>query len=98
MVKLAKYNGGAEWSVKERAILRGMYEDGYTDEEISARLERTIGSVATQRRAMGLKRSTHPAYRKEFVIRSAEADYFPRWYKEHLKKQWLEQCRQTSTR
>lgn len=77
-----------QWSAKEKACVRDMYLDGYSDNEIADKLGRSIGSIGQQRHQLGLKRSTQPG--KEFKICDAMAEYYPTWYKRLLKQRWQE--------
>lgn len=82
------YNRASEWTDEERSIVAEMYGGGRSDEEISARIGRTIKAIERQRSLMGLTKKTSSARRSNFKISSATVEYWPTWYKRYLRKQW----------
>jgi IS30 family transposase len=77
------------WTADEKAKVRQMFEDGYSDSEIGKALGRTEKSVELQRHYLGLRKKISRG--QKFEINDAMAEYYPRWYKEHLKEQWKRQ-------
>lgn len=92
----ALYNNSPAWSEEDRNILVQMFHEGKSDEEIAEKLHRSAFAVGRQRCMLKLKYSTGPKDGK-FELQGAISEYFPKWYKELLKKQWKEQ-RSISTR
>lgn len=82
------------WTAAEVEKLKDLFHEGYSDAEIGKRLGRSDNSVAVKRHFLRLHKAHQP--RKEFRIHDAMAEYYPTWYKEKLKREWIEQ--QTSTR
>ena len=83
------------WTTAEVEKLKDLFNEGYSDAEIGARLGRSGNSVAVKRCYLRLHKAYQP--RKEFRIHDAMADYYPSWYKKQLKQQWKEE-QLTSTR
>lgn len=82
------YNRASVWTDEERSIVAEMYGGGCSDEEISARIGRTIKAIERQRSLMGLVKKNSSARRSNFKISSATLEYWPTWYKRYLRKQW----------
>lgn len=61
----ALYNRASVWTDEERSIVAEMYGGGCSDEEISARIGRTIKAIERQRSLMGL-------VKKKTVLRVAQ--------------------------
>jgi hypothetical protein len=74
------------WSLAEKAKVKDLFFEGYSDDEIAAELGRTAKAVGIQRHYMQLHKAQQP--HKEFRIHDAMADYYPRWYKLYLREQW----------
>lgn len=82
------------WSLAEKEKVKDLFYEGYSDDEIAKKLGRTPLAVGLQRHYMKLRKAQQP--HKEFRIHDAMAEYYPTWYNEKLKREWIEH--QTSTR
>lgn len=95
MIRLTKskrnFNGSFNWSEEDLQRLRDLYHQGYTDEEIAEKLGRTFLAVQSRRCAMKLPKVR---YEEQFEISDAMEEYFPRWYRKKLEKEWIEKQRQ----
>lgn len=92
MVRIIKFSNKSHqktWTKEELATVRTMFEEGYTDEQIGERLGRTALAVGLKRSFFRLRKPMSPS--TKFEINDAMADYYPNWYKEHLKAKWREQ-------
>lgn len=74
------------WTAAEKEKVKDLFFEGYTDEEIDSRIGRTAKAVGVQRCYLHLHKKRQPP--KQFIIHDAMADYYPKWYKEHLKREW----------
>ena len=83
------------WSAAEKEKVKDMFHEGYSDAEIAVKLGRTPLAVGLQRHYMKLHKAHQPS--REFVIHDAMTEYYPTWYKKHLRQQWKEQ-QQTSSK
>lgn len=86
------------WNDEELAKLRQLFEQGYEDYAIAQEIgnERTEQAVKQKRHQLNLVRVRTIWAKDTFAINDAIAEYYPKWYKEYLYKQWLQQ--QTSSR
>lgn len=85
-VERRMHNGFPGWDDEERGIVAEMFAQGCDDKQIGERLHRSAGAVARQRLLQGLRRAKHPPRKRE-VHTDAMAEYYPRWWREHLKRQ-----------
>ena len=85
---IALYNRQPKWSAEERKTVTDMFEDGYSDAQISAKINRTIKAIERQRSLMGLRRKANARNKVKFVIHDATVEFWPAWYKDYLKRQW----------
>lgn len=88
-------NGSILWSNADKEKLRDLYYEGYNDEEIAEQLGRTATAVQGMRSLLKLPKKRQPE--KEFY-KGVMADYYPKWYKDKLKREWEQKYNRTSTR
>lgn len=74
------------WTRADKEKLRDLFFEGYNDEEIAKKMGRTPKAVCIQRSLLKLPKKRQPPRR--FGIHDAMADYYPKWYKDYLIKQW----------
>lgn len=74
------------WTAAEKEKVKDLFYEGYTDEEIGNKIGRTAKAVGVQRCHMRLRKKRQPP--KTFCIHDAMADYYPKWYMQHLKREW----------
>lgn len=89
-------NGSIIWSDADKEKLCDLFHEGYTDEEIGEQLGRTAMAVCRIRHLLRLRIERRP--NKIFKPKGVMADYFPKWYKDKLKREWEQKYNQTSMR
>ena len=85
------FNGSFNWSEEELRRLQELYHENYTDAEIAEKIGRTHKAVQSRRCAMMLPKKR---LGEKMEIADAMEDYYPRWYRQKLEKEWIEKQRQ----
>lgn len=86
---LEKGNRVRVWTDAEKEKDKDLFYEGYSDAEIAVKLGRTALAVGIQRHHLKLRKAYQPT--KEFRIHDPIADFYPTWYKNYLKEQWLKE-------